>query len=183
MLNVKKVTILTVLLLFNACAQMNHDYRYVNYSSQEFIHQNQTAADGLSLQLKNRKTENEPTLSPIIVVSVVNMNQLNKTSSFGRLVSEQVSSRMSQLKYNVVELKLRNDILVKNNQGEFLLTREVKDLASSVNAEAVVVGTYVENKNDIYVNLKVVRPSNNVVLAGYSYAIPKAANIKGMLYD
>ena len=90
---------------------------------------------------------------------------------------------MSQLKYNVVELKIRNDILVKNNQGEFLLTREIRDIADSVNAQAVLVGTYAENTNDVYINLKIVRPSNNVVLAGYSYAIPKAANIKGMLYD
>lgn len=182
MLVVKKLVILTVLLL-SACAQLNHDYRYVNYSSEDFIHKNYDAADSLSVQLKERKAENEPTVSPVIVLSIVNMNQLNKTSAFGRLISEQLSARMSQLKYNVVELKLRNDILVKNNQGEFLLTREIKDIADSVNAQAVLVGTYAENTNDVYVNLKIVRPSNNVVLAGYSYAIPKAANIKGMLYD
>ncbi len=178
----KKFVILTMLLL-SACAQLNHDFRYVNYSSEDFIHKNYEATDSLSIQLKERKAENEPTVSPVIVVSVVNMNQLNKTSAFGRLISEQLSARMSQLKYNVVELKLRNDILVKNNQGEFLLTREIKDIADSVNAQAVLVGTYAENTNDVYVNLKIVRPSNNVVLAGYSYAIPKAANIKGMLYD
>lgn len=182
MLVVKKLVILTMLLL-SACAQLNHDYRYVNYSSEDFIHKNYDAADSLSIQLKERKAENEPTVSPVIVLSIVNMNQLNKTSAFGRLISEQLSARMSQLKYNVVELKLRNDILVKNNQGEFLLTREIKDIADSVNAQAVLVGTYAENTNDVYVNLKIVRPSNNVVLAGYSYAIPKAANIKGMLYD
>ena len=182
MLVLKKLVILTTLLL-SACAQLNHDYRYVNYSSEDFIHKNYDAADSLSIQLKERKAENEPTVSPVIVLSIVNMNQLNKTSAFGRLISEQLSARMSQLKYNVVELKLRNDILVKNNQGEFLLTREIRDIADSVNAQAVLVGTYAENTNDVYVNLKIVRPSNNVVLAGYSYAIPKAANIKGMLYD
>lgn len=174
---------LLLLFILGGCAQINHDYRYVNYSSEDFIRKNYEATDSLSIQLKERKAENESTLSPVIVVSVVNMNQLNKTSSFGRLVTEQLSARMAQLKYNVVELKLRNDILVKNNQGEFLLTREIKEIANAVNAEAVVVGTYTENTNDVYVNLKVVRPSNNVVLAGYSYAIPKAANIKGMLYD
>lgn len=182
MLVVKKLVILTMLLL-SACAQLNHDYRYVNYSSEDFIHKNYDAADSLSIQLKERKAENEPTVSPVIVLSIVNMNQLNKTSAFGRLISEQLSARMSQLKYNVVELKIRNDILVKNNQGEFLLTREIRDIADSVNAQAVLVGTYAENTNDVYINLKIVRPSNNVVLAGYSYAIPKAANIKGMLYD
>ena len=182
MLVLKKLVILTTLLL-SACAQLNHDYRYVNYSSEDFIHKNYDAADSLSIQLKERKAENEPTVSPVIVLSIVNMNQLNKTSAFGRLISEQLYARMSQLKYNVVELKIRNDILVKNNQGEFLLTREIRDIADSVNAQAVLVGTYAENTNDVYINLKIVRPSNNVVLAGYSYAIPKAANIKGMLYD
>lgn len=183
MKNILKIFCLIAFLALNACAQLNNDYRYFNYSSQDFINKNYQAADNLSLQLKERKAESEPTVSPVIVVSVVNMNQLNKTSSFGRLIAEQLSARMSQLKYNVVELKVRNDILMKNHQGEFLLTREIKEIANSVNAEAVVVGTYVENTNDVFVNLKVVRPSNNIVLAGCSYAIPKAANIKGMLYE
>lgn len=183
MWNLNLIKGLFLLFFLSGCAQINHDYRYVNYSSEDFIRKNYEAADNLSIQLKERKAENEPTVSPVIVLSIVNMNQLNKTSAFGRLISEQLSARMSQLKYNVVELKLRNDILVKNNQGEFLLTREIKDIADSVNAQAVLVGTYAENTNDVYINLKIVRPSNNVVLAGYSYAIPKAANIKGMLYD
>lgn len=183
MWNLNLIKGIFLLFILSGCAQINHDYRYVNYSSEDFIRKNYEAADSLSIQLKERKAENEPTVSPVIVVSIVNMNQLNKTSAFGRLVAEQTSARFSQLKYNVVELKMRNDVLVKNNQGEFLLTREIKDIADSVNAQAVVVGTYAENLNDIYINLKVVRPSNNVVLAAYSYAIPKAANIKGLLYD
>ena len=101
MLVVKKLVILTMLLL-SACAQLNHDYRYVNYSSEDFIHKNYDAADSLSIQLKERKAENEPTVSPVLVLSIVNMNQLNKTSAFGRLISEQLSARISQLKYNVV---------------------------------------------------------------------------------
>ncbi len=183
MVKLIKILVFISFLLTMSCAKLTNDYRYSNYASKDFIEQNQMAAENLSKQLLIKVSESQPKLSPMIVATFVNMNQLSKSSSFGRLVSEQVSARFSQMQYNIVEIKMRNDVLVKNNQGEFLLTREVKDIASSVNAQAVIVGTYVENTHDVYINLKVVQPTNNIVLAGYSYAIPKAANIKGMLND
>lgn len=165
-------------LLVTGCASHGNDLAYTNLSSNDFIGQNQKAVDNLVLQLSTKT----PKDYPIIVSTVVNMNQLSASSSFGRLLTEQISGRFTQQKFSVIEMKLRNDLLIKDNQGEFLLTRELKDLAKSVSSQAVVVGTYAENSIDVYVNLKVVQPNTNLVLAAYSYAIPKTKNVMEMLY-
>ena len=44
----------------------------------------------------------------IVVATFVNINDLEDSSTLGRLIAEQVSSRLTQVGYRVVELKLRN---------------------------------------------------------------------------
>ena len=61
--------------------------------------------------------------APFIVATLVNIDQLEQSSTLGRLISEQVASRMTQMGYGVLELKVRNGIYMKRNEGELLLTR------------------------------------------------------------
>lgn len=159
------------------------DYRYTNYASSNFIAQNNRAVNSISKQLVDRNNKDMARVSPLVIATVVNMDDLNQTSSFGRLVTEQVSARFAQLNYNMVELKLGKAIMMKSDEGEFVLTRDVQDVVNAVNAKAVVVGTYAENSNDVYVNLKVVNPSNSVIIAAHSYAMPKAPNVADMLSE
>lgn len=119
--------------------------------------------------------------APFIVATLVNIDQLEQSSTLGRLISEQVASRMSQLGYGVLELKVRNGVYMKRNEGELLLTREIKEVASTHNAQAVIVGTYAESSTMVYVNLKVVNPSTSVILAAYDYALPLDKQIHSLI--
>jgi len=119
--------------------------------------------------------------APFIVATLVNIDQLEQSSTLGRLITEQISSRMSQLGYGVVDLKVRNGVYMKRNEGEFLLTREIKEVANVHKAQAVIVGTYAESSNLIYVNLKVVNPSNSMILAAYDYALPLDKQIRSLV--
>lgn len=119
--------------------------------------------------------------APFIVATLVNIDQLEQSSTLGRLISEQVASRMTQLGYGVLELKVRNGIYMKRNEGELLLTREIKEVATTHNAQAVVVGTYAESSNLVYVNLKIVNPASSVVLAAYDYALPLDKQIQSLI--
>lgn len=119
--------------------------------------------------------------APFIVATLVNIDQLEQSSTLGRLVSEQIASRLTQLGHGVVELKVRNGIYMKRNEGEFLLTREIKEIASVHQAQAVIVGTYAESANLVYVNLKAVNPANSMILAAYDYALPLDAQIRSMV--
>ncbi len=119
--------------------------------------------------------------APFIVTTLVNIDQLKQSSTFGRLISEQVTSRMAQLGFGVVELKVRNGVYMKRNEGEFLLTREIKEVASAHKAQAVIVGTYAESSALIYVSLKLVNPANSMILAAHDYALPMDRQIRSML--
>lgn len=118
---------------------------------------------------------------PLIVTTVVNIDQLEQSSTLGRLIAEQVASRLTQQGYGVVELKLRNSVYMRRNEGEFLLTREVKEVAASHQSQAVVVGTYAESANLIHVTLKVVNPANSLVLAAHDYALPLDRQVRSLL--
>lgn len=121
------------------------------------------------------------TNAPFIVATLVNIDQLEQSSTLGRLISEQVASRMSQLGYGVLELKVRNGVYMKRNEGELLLTREIKEVASTHHAQAVIVGTYAESSTMVYVNLKVVNPATNIILAAYDYALPLDKQIHSLI--
>lgn len=119
--------------------------------------------------------------APLIVATLVNIDRLEQSSTFGRVVSEQLSSRLTQLGENVVELKVRNSVFMKRNEGEFLLTRELREVASAHRASAVVVGTYAESSDFVYVTLKVVDVSSSMVLAAYDYTLPIDKQVRRML--
>lgn len=119
--------------------------------------------------------------APFIIATLVNIDKLEQSSTFGRLVSEQLASRITQLGHNAVELKVRNGVFMKRNEGEFLLTREIKEVATAHKAQAIVVGTYAEASEFVYVNLKVVNPANSLILAAYDYALPMDKEIRRLV--
>lgn len=119
--------------------------------------------------------------APLIVATLANIDALEQSSTLGRFISEQVASRLTQTGRSVVELKVRNGIYMKRNEGEFLLTREIREVAAAHKAQGVIVGTYAESASFVHVTLKLVDPSNSLVLAAYDYSLPLDKQVKSML--
>ena len=81
----------------------------------------------------------------------------------------------------MIEMKLRSGIYVRRTEGELILTREIAELARQQRAQAILLGTYALGENAVFVNLKVVHPVTNVVLAASDYALPMNREIRGLL--
>jgi TolB-like protein len=110
---------------------------------------------------------------PLIVASFVNVNNLEESSSFGRMIAEQIVSRFVQRGQRVIELKLRqNSIFIMEGKGEFMLSRDLREISKTYNASAVVVGTYAEGGERLYVSARIVRPTDNVIISSYDVGIP-----------
>ncbi|MEJ5364648.1 MAG: FlgO family outer membrane protein [Desulfosoma sp.] len=108
----------------------------------------------------------------ILVATFVDVNDLTKSSPFGRIFGEHVASRLAQKGYRVMELKLRqNSIFMENTKGEFLLSRDVKDVSTTHNAWAVVVGTYAASSDRAYVSARMVRAADGVVIGASDGAV------------
>ena len=138
---------------------------------------NYRAADALLAQIRPSVGNGQP----LIMATVVSIDALEKSSTLGRLISEQVAGRFTQAGYRMIEVKFGNAIYMKRDQGELMLTREISNLAKSHDAQAVVVGTYGESNDYVFVNLKIVQPSTNTVIAVHDYVMPLDSSMRSLL--
>lgn len=118
---------------------------------------------------------------PVLVATVVNVNDLGRSAPLGRTLSEQYATHMATLGFNVKELKLRGEVFVKEGAGELLLSREIKDIARNHNAAMVLVGTYSAAANYTYVSLKLVRTEDGRIVRGHDYALPNDRDVQRLL--
>ena len=118
---------------------------------------------------------------PVLVATVVNVNDLSRAAPLGRTLSEQYANAMAMSGFDVKEIKLRGEVFVKHDAGELLLSREIKDIARQHNASMVVVGTYSAAANFTYVSLKLVRMEDSRNIRGYDYALPVDRDVKQLL--
>lgn len=145
--------------------------------SNEFIPANQHAAMAL---INDAGLKIDPE-HPLIIATLANINFLEESSAFGRIVAEHVSGQFTKAHFKMVEMKFRDKVFIKQNVGELLLTREIKEVAQNHNAQAVIVGTYAESDKLVFVNLKLIRPGDNTVISSVDYAVPMDKNIKTLL--
>ncbi len=116
---------------------------------------------------------------PILSTSFVNLDNLNETSAFGRLIGEQIASRFSQHGYKVVELRLSNGkVLVKERNGELALSREMKKLDQCYDAQAIIVGTYCIAENRAFLSTRLVSTLDNSILSSYNFSIKMGDMLK-----
>ncbi|MFT7773840.1 FlgO family outer membrane protein [Roseateles sp.] len=118
---------------------------------------------------------------PLLVAAFVDMDQLTESSRLGRLFSEQVTGRLAQRGYRVVELKLRDKLFMKKGQGALMLSTELSELSQSQQAQAVVVGSYTNSGETLYLSIKLVSARGNIILAAYDYSLPLDSNVRGLL--
>lgn len=118
---------------------------------------------------------------PLLVATLVNVDRLTESSRLGRMFSEQIAGRMVQRGLRVTEVKLRENLLLQRDQGELLLSREVREVSRAQDAQAVVVGTYAVSTSTVYISLKLVNPVGNTVVAAHSYAVPMNENVRALL--
>jgi len=138
---------------------------------------NYKAADSLLNKVRPKLPKN----SPILIASFVNIDDLDDSSTFGRVVSEQFASRLKQRNYTTIEMKLRTNVFIRAGSGEFLLSRELAEIGTKHRAQAVVVGTYAVASKKIYLTARVINVSDGRVLSSYDYDIPITNDVFKML--
>lgn len=133
----------------------------------------QSQADAQELRLKVRElaaqlleTRTNEGLIGLIALptSFVNLNNFNQTSSLGRYMAEAMYYEFNQRGFLVREYRLDGSIRMREGAGEFALTRNLPPLAVNQTWGAVLVGTYLKENGSIFINARLVRPSDGMVL-------------------
>jgi len=118
---------------------------------------------------------------PLIFASFVNINNLEKSSSFGRIVPQQYATYFASKGYKVAEMLLRQNVYIKQREGEFLLSRQLRNISKQHDAQAVVIGTYAIGKSSIYITSKMVDSATNTVISSVDYELPIGPNTRQLL--
>ena len=106
---------------------------------------------------------------------------MRQSSDLGRIISEQVSSRLTQLGYQTKEMKFRGSFLVRQGAGEFVLSRALRDISQKQDAQAVVAGVYAVAHDGVYLTLRMIRATDSAVIASYDYRLPIGPDTAALL--
>lgn len=117
---------------------------------------------------------------PLLTTTFVDNNDLTKTSPFGRILQEHITSRFVQLGYTVKEIKLRNNLLIKPKSGEIMLSRDVNMINPSLSAQAILVGTYSYTNRIMYISARLINPENSTIVSSVDYQLVMDENILAM---
>ncbi|MCG6552847.1 MAG: FlgO family outer membrane protein [Candidatus Magnetominusculus sp. LBB02] len=132
----------------------------------------------------------------IIVTTFVELNNLNKTSMFGRLIAEQILSQMHMAGYRMVDIREMKSIVMADKIGELYLSRgglpgahtpvgkiEVTPKMFNFNYKGalIVAGTYQVEPCEVFVNVRLINPELGEVFSVASVKIPMTRLIKYLL--
>ena len=155
-----------------------------------------TIARQLDEQLMMRYAGSDPEVSKkdqqalarahIIIMGTTpaNLNDLNEASPLARQMMEEVTRWLMNAGYRFQELRKGSDIYFDKKKGEFILTRDVKRLASRVGtSQAIMAGTYVVSGEQVRFNIRLIHTSSNEVLAMGSGTVPITDDLMPLLRD
>lgn len=116
---------------------------------------------------------------PVLVSTIVNVNDLQTASPITRMLTEQIGGSLNRHGFDVKEIKLRKNLLVERG-GEYLLSRDVKEIAADQDAGAVMTGTYAMNENILVVNVRLLDAETASVIASASRQIGLSEEMRGL---
>ena len=117
----------------------------------------------IALQLLRNFRDDAGPNGPVAVATFVDLNNLYRTSPFGRYIAEQLMGELQRAGFNVVEIRKADSIMVKPRFGEYGLSRDIQELARQSSARYILAGTYVTRGHYIMINARLVSNENNLV--------------------
>lgn len=124
---------------------------------------------------------------PVIWASTVDLNNYGRTTNFGRLMGESLAIAMQNHRKNkMIQMTLRQGTVPVTSDGEFLLTRDARDLATKFNAGAALVSTYSVAVDRVYVQCSLINVDQNTIVGAVQFDLPLGprteALLKGVTY-
>ncbi len=140
-------------------------------------------AQGLAIQIRQNLREQDLQAWPCIVTSFADIDNLESSSRFGRLLAEAVSSELFRQGAVIRELRSAHAVFVQPRTGELILSRDAKTLADAMDARAVIAGTYGKGASSVAVNLKMIDLRTRAVVSVAMTELARTASIEALLRE
>ncbi len=168
------ITVLLSLVLFAACSStLPPDYYDYEYERDYKV--------GI---ISDRLIEKVPSdierPAVLVVTTFVQLDDFTKSSRFGMLMAEQLLSRLAGRGFRLRETRMK-DIFYQSLNGEFVLSREFSKVAQELDARLVLLGTYLEARDHVLVNTRLVDFQKQAVVASYDCQLLKTPDIVELL--
>jgi hypothetical protein len=172
----KKAIILPAALLIASLNGCTSSY-YREIKDADLIEVSHDAVDTLKDDLKVRI----PPGSLIIVSTLLHVDDLKKTSSFGRIMSDQIASALHNSGYRIIGMELPIDLFVMKEGGMLHLSDETKKIIKQYGAAAIVGGVYAPGKKSVYVSLRMIDTASTNIISSTDLSVPMGPDAKTLV--
>lgn len=141
------------------------------------------AGDNADMSRKDREALARARIM-IMGTTPANINDLDEASPLARQMTEEISRWLINIGYRFQELRKGRDIRFDRRKGEFILTRDVRRLASSSGtSQAVMAGTYIVTSEQVRFSIRLIHTSSNEVLAMGTATIPITDDLRPLVRE
>ena len=122
-----------------------------------------------------------PKGSLIIVSTLVNVDDLNQTSAFGRIVSDQIASAFNNSGYRIRGIEMATEQFVKESGGMIHLSDKAKRTLRKHKASALVVGVFAAGRVSAYVSLRIIDINSKAIISSTDFSVPMGPDARVLL--
>jgi hypothetical protein len=120
----------------------------------------------------------------IAVVNAVPLSNFKRDTEFGRVMGEYLLTDLADRGLTVTELRLGEEIAILPQTGEFLLSRNIAELAGKNPAlDYAVVSTFANTRKTLIVQGRLVRLSDGLIKTSWRHTLPLTAELRGLFQE
>lgn len=160
-------------LMLSACAALDRAEPEPEPDLSSLAHE---AAERIMLDPPERERYN-----PMIAATFVDIDDLKRSTTFGRISAEIIASALAHQGMQVREVKMSDSLFIEENLGELILSRQVQRLSAEHDARSILMGTYAAGREFIYVSARLVGTEAGIVLGAADFRLPMNDHIRSLL--
>ncbi len=128
--------------------------------------------------LQNRLTRKLPKHSLIVVSTLLNVDNLNKTSAFGRIISEQIASAFHESGHQIIGMELPIDLFSMQENGGLALSDETQKQLVRRKASVLVGGVYAPGRKNTYISVRMIDLVTKTIISSTDFSVPMGPDAK-----
>lgn len=122
--------------------------------------------------------------SRVAVVSAVPLSDFKRETEFGRMLAEYILTDLADRGLKVTELRMGKEINILPKTGEFIMSRNIGELANnSPMLDYVVLTTFSNTRKTLIVQGRLVSLKNGLIETSWRYSMPLNRELLGLFHD
>lgn len=119
----------------------------------------------------------------VAVVNAVPLSNLKRETEFGRIIAEYLLTDLADRGLRVTELRMGSEINILPQTGEFIMSRNIGELANNTPAlDYVVISTFTNTRKTLIVQGRLVNLKNGLIRTTWRHSLPLNRELLGLFH-